>query len=214
MSADSPSVDRTRDDLAFMRAVVADRDPLPALYGAHLVAIGACFGPAELVAWVAYSGLAGVSEAWAGRASLSAAIIYVPLLAAILARGFRVGAYGGVSQRAVWLIWAGVGAMTLALAVGFIGASARDDLDGEQVMIMWLPALLALYGGAWTLKALLRRAPWHGIVAAGCYVASIACAWTATPSRPASQHLLAGLALLAFFAAPGLAIMLAARRRA
>jgi hypothetical protein len=196
-----------------MRGLAADRDPLPALYGAHLFAIGICFAPALFVSAAAYAGLADVPRSWAEWTSLPASIVYAPMLIYILIRGSRAGAYGGPSQRAVWFVWAAVGFMTLTLTAGFLGASTRLG-SGAQIMTVWLPTLLALYGGAWTMKAFIRRAPWHALVAAGCFVTSIACAWLANPGNPAIQFLLAGWALLAFFAAPGLVVMLAARRRA
>jgi hypothetical protein len=212
-TADGTNIDTARNDLAFMRALAADRDPLPTLYGAHLFAIGVCFAPALFVTAAAYAGVGGVPAAWAQWTSLPASIVYTPLLIYILIRGSRSGGGGGPSQRAVWYVWSAVAAMTLALTIGFIGAGARLG-SGAQVMVMWLPALLALYGGAWTMKAFVRGAPWHGLVAAGCLLTSIVCAWTANPANPATQFMIAGWALLAFFAAPGLAIMLAARRRA
>lgn len=208
------ALDAARDDLAFMRALAADRDPLPALYGAHLFAIGACFGPALVLSWAAYAGVAGVSPAWGQLSPLPAAILYIPALIVILARNnrrIRREGRGGPSQRAVWSIWAAVTATIFTLLAGFIAAGARDDLDAAQVMTMWLPAIAALYGGAWVMKAFLRGAPWCALVGVGCFAVSIACAWTANTPTP---FLLLGLGLVAFMALPGLAIMLAARRRA
>lgn len=199
-----PEVQSVRADLAFLRALAEDKDPLAALYGWHLLAIGVFFGPAVLFTWAGVAGLIDVPVAWTNWVWLPPSILYLPVLGWLIWRGSRAPG-GGPTQRGVWFAWAAVGMMTIAILIGLIGASVRVD---PLFMVAWPPIALALYGGVWTLTGFMRGAKWHGAVALGCYLFSIAAAWSAT--TPA-QWLFLGLGLLLFLGGPGIAIILKAR---
>jgi hypothetical protein len=200
----TPDVQSARADLAFMRSLAEDKDPLSATYGWHLFTLGVCFGPMVLFTWAALAGVIDVPESWANWSWAPATVIYTPILLWLLIRGNR-GRKPGPTQRAVWYTWAGVGQMTLAIVLGLIIASGRL---GPTAMLLWPQVALALYGGSWTLTSLLRGARWHGLLALGCYVASVVAAYYAgTPT----QWLVLGLGILVFLGGPGVAIILKAR---
>lgn len=202
-----PDMQAARADLAFLRALAEDKDPLAALYGWHLIAIGLFFGPVVLFTWAGVAGLIDVPDAWTNWSWVPASVVYLPMLGWLLWRGAQ-GPKGGPTQRAVWYAWAAVGMMTAAILIGLVGASAQVN---PVLMVVWPSIALALYGGVWTLTAFVRGVKWHGLVALGCYLFSIASAWSAT--TPAQWFFL-GLGLLLFLAGPGVAIVLKARATA
>lgn len=199
-----PEVQSLRADLAFLRSLAEDKDPLSALYGWHLLALGVLFGPAVLFTWAGVAGLIDAPTAWTNWAWAPAAALYLPILGWLLWRGSRAPR-GGPTQTAVWFAWAAVGMMTMVILVGLVGASIRVH---PGLMVIWPAIPMALYGGVWTLTGFVRRARWHGPVALGCYLFSIAAAWSAT--TPA-QWLFLGLGILLFLGGPGVAIVLKAR---
>ena len=186
-----------RNDLAFMKSVIEDRGPLPWFFGAHLFAVGTIFG---------LNLLAGAVVVWPSAiwSWLPATLVYVPVWFLINARS-DYGAMGP-SARVFGAVWMAVFLMTLTIVASLIVADIETRVT---YALIWPSIACALYGGAWTVGALIRRRGWMALVALGCFATAIACA--AFVGRP-QMLLVLGVALLAVFAAPGLVLMRLARR--
>jgi len=186
------AAETARSDLAFMKAVVEDRGPLPWFFGAHLFAVGLIFGTNLLVG----ANVAWPSSLWSW---LPATLLYVPVWFVINAKSdYRVM---GPSARVFSAVWMAVFLMTLSIVASLITAQVRT---GVIYGLIWPSIACSLYGGAWMVGALIRRRAWMGLVALGCLAAAIACAATAGEPR---MLLVLGAGLLALFAVPGLVLI-------
>ncbi len=189
-----------RSDLAFMKELAEDRGPLPSLLGSHLIAVGAPFGLNVVYAWAGLRGFVPWPEdpllMWSW---LPATLVYLPVLAVILIRSHKMPL--GPAGRAFSAAWTGVGVMTWVIIALLAIATPRV---GPSVWGVWPALAVTLYGGAWTVIALVRRRYWGLLVAAGCFATALACA--ALIGSP--EHWLAmGLGLLLCLAVPGALMM-------
>jgi len=202
------AVRAARDDLAFLKAVTEDRGPLPAVLGAHLVAVGAAFAPDLVLVWAIMGGRA---EWWPARLQWATWLPGVALwLPAYLYLQFRSRGQGGFgpSARVFAAAWGAMGLMTAATIALFLAAEAAT---GEAFYRLW-PALgFVLWGGAWSVVAIIRRRLWLGLIALASFAIGVGSALIlGTPE--VWLVMAAGLALV--FALPGLVILRLAPREA
>src|SRR5688572_9230037 len=101
-----------RDDLAFLRAVVDDRGPLPALLGWHLLLVGLAFGPNLALVWAIFEGRAPWPEQLMSLTWAPGVIVWLPAYL-WLQRGGGRGAFGP-SAKVFGAAWAAMGLMTVA----------------------------------------------------------------------------------------------------
>jgi hypothetical protein len=192
-----------REDLAFMRGLAEDRDPLPWVFGAHLLAPGLLFAPCAFLAWAGLSGFVTVSGFWMQWAWVPAMAVYVPTwfwlsrAGPVIHRGPRKLAFGAA--------WAAMGLMTVSALICLPIASGRLNMP---LMLFWPSIALTLYGGAWTVLAVAHQRAFYWLIALGAYASAIACAFLINGP---GQWLMLGLGILACIAAPGLAIIVRAR---
>lgn len=192
-----------REDLAFMRALVEDRGPLPRPIGEHFLMVGLLYGANVLYAWAGKSGFAP----WpAGDSALlgwaPAAVLHIPyaLWFTRRTRGFR----GGPTLAVFGVAWIATVLMTAAIVASIYVAGARTGVDYVPI---WPAIAVALYGGSWTVAAVARRSFSYFAVAVGCFATAVLCAaLIGTPD----VFLALGLGVLFFIGGPGLAIMLRA----
>lgn len=188
----SDAAQSARRDLAFMKAVIEDRGPLPWFFGAHLFAVGLIFGANLLVG----ANVTWPSSVWSW---LPATALYAPVWLVINAKSdYRAM---GPSARVFGAAWMSMFLMTLTIVVSLITAQVGT---GVTYGLIWPSIACALYGGAWMVGALIRRRLWMGLVAVGCFATAVACATFA--GRPVMLSIL-GAGLLAFFMVPGLALI-------
>jgi hypothetical protein len=200
MAAANADTNKTAsEDLAFMRALAEDGDPLPPRFGAQLFATGLIWGPVPLFVWAVLSGLIHAPSSWIWQAWIPAVIIQAPI-SFLLQRNVPPIAMGP-SRRTFAGAWSAVGIMSATILVALLVASARS---GFPLMYAWPPVAFALYGGAWAMMAFVRGDAWCGWLAIACLATAIVCAWFTT--RP-EEWLVLGLGLWAWIAAPGFAIM-------
>jgi hypothetical protein len=197
------SVRSAREDLAFLKAVVEDRGPLPSVFGAHLLAIGLSYGANLLYIWAARAGYAPWPEAWMNWAWVPGTIPYLPVVLLLVIRGRRQVL--GPTARVFGAAWIAMAAMTVSIVLVMMTASTRT---GRQFHDVWPPIAFALYGGSWTVVGLIRRTLPDLVIAVGCFAtAVVAAAFIGGPQ----VWLALGVGLLLFLAAPGAIIMRQAR---
>ena len=193
-----------REDLAFMKAVVEDKGPLPILIGAHMLAVGAPYGLNFILIWAIYAGLAPwwpqdlLWGTW-----IPGTLVYAPasIFLSLRGRGFTAGP----TARLFVAAWSAVGLIIVPTLAVMILAQMQT---GVAYVRIWPPLSFVLWGGAWASLGIVRRKPWHAVVALGSIATALASA--ALVESPASWLVMA-VGMLLFVAAPGAAIMLRAR---
>lgn len=202
------AVQTARRDLAFLKAVTEDRGPLPANFGAHLLAAGLVFGADSVLTWAIRTDRVSWPPELGDFSWLLAWIVYAPIMAILIFMGARQPA-PGPSGYVVYGAFGVVGAMSAA-TIAVIQIAARQTGDAD-VKALWLPLLFVIYGGAWSIIALVRRHAWLALVALGSFLtAAAAAALINTPEI----RLVAAAGILLFLALPGAVIVRLAHRAA
>lgn len=200
----SEAIHALRSDLAFLKAVAEDRGPVPAVLGWHLIAVGGVFGIAFIHIWAVYAGLLPWPKQWEHLLALPGTLAYLPVNAWISFQGR--GRPLGPSARVFGAAWAAMAIMNIAAVAVIILAGSKA---GEPFYLIWPALALVLYGGAWIMIAMIRRKMWNLLIALGCFVCALLCALLV---RQTVQWLLMAGVFFALIGAPGVAIVLAARR--
>lgn len=198
-------IDEAREDLAFMRALVNDQDPLPATFGGHLLAPGLLYGLGTLPVWGILTGYLDLDRAWLHWIWLPPSLLYLPILIWLIRRG-RSDTWGP-SRRLFIAIWSAVGTMGGVTLACLVLATFKI---GGYFMLLWPPLALLLWGGGWLAISKVRRQPLYGWLAAGCFATAALAAWLI---RAPEQWLVMSLAMLLCIAGPGFFIMLLSRNR-
>jgi hypothetical protein len=196
-----------QSDLAFMRAVAEDRGPLPPLFGAHLFAVGLIFGLNVIYVWAGLSGFLPLPDEWMVWSWAPGAAVWTPVYIWLMLRTPRnVDQLAGPAARAFAAVWAGV---LLATAVIVAVVSIGSAKTGEPFYLVWPAIALALYGAAWAVIGIVRKAWWMLAGAAGSFASAVACALLIDQK----EHWLAmGIGLLFFMAVPGWIVMTSKRQ--
>lgn len=194
-----------RDDIAFMKSLAEAGRDRPMAGGSILLMCGLVFGAASLAVWYlsAVQGLGG----WMYLAVWGSATVAFAILLPWLIR--RLPKTAGAYQTASGVAWSAVG-----LSIFFIWASLMVisvKLEIPDLMVVFPSILMALYGGAWWVGAVLLRQRWLHAVAFGSFAMAVVNGWYA--DGPA-MWLIYGVSLLALLAAPGWVLMRQARRTA
>lgn len=191
-----------RDDLAFMKAMAADRDPLPWGFGAQLLAPGLLYAPCPLLVWSNLAGITHLPESWLPWLWVPAMALHLPICF-WLAR--KSPSAVGPNKRLFGMAWMTMGAMTFVALCGLGLAQAQY---GAPFLLAWPVIAFTLYGGTWMVIGAAHARVWHRLVAAGCFASALLCA---TQVGSPTQWLMLGLGVLLWIAAPGLIIMTQAR---
>lgn len=205
MSADAHS---PHDDLAFLRAVVEAGEDGQGLFGRIYFIAGLIYGGQMLAhagqwfGWLGGTGLAGLLIGFGPTA------VFLAVLTWIL-RGHPAAA-PTAAARAMAAVFSAIALSNLVL-VGIIGAVAWRQ-HSFTTWLIYPCTVFVLQAAGWLTSAMLRRRPWHGLVAAGWFAAGLAMAWSV--ASLGLYILFAGLGFLACMAAPGWVMMRLSRRGA
>jgi len=202
------NVDDARDDLAFIKALVAPEDHWQAQFGKIYAAAGACYtvqmlGHAgQLAGLVTDQGLVAQAIGWGPT------VVFLALLIWIIRRGGPQR--GGVTSRAVGSVFAAVGLANLALCASIGSVALR--LHSQTIWLIYPCVVMVLQGLAWMAAFMLRRRPWLGLVALGWFAVGVAMALLIDnmPGFVAA----AGAGIVCFMLLPGLYLMRQAGRSA
>lgn len=188
-----------RDDLAYLRALAAEGRSAPLVGGHILITAGVVFGLASLVHWAVAADVLQLPS-WAYLATwVAAGLIFAAALFGLKGRiRNKPGAQAAVNK-AVSAAWMGLGFACFALFVAFYAAAWRTG--SWQIMNLYAPVILSLYGAAWTVAAQMTGRKWIWIFAIGSFVAAVASAFLI--GDPA-QYLAYAASLFLLAAVPGL----------
>lgn len=193
------NVDKARDDLAFMRALVEPTDAWQKQFGETYFAAGLCYCVQMLLHGAQFAGLAPASGPVALAIGLGPTVVFLALLAWIIRRNRRSPG-GGATSRAVGSVFGAVGAANLALVLVIGSVAWRWHSAGTW--LIYPCVVMVLQGMAWLVAFMLRRRRWLALVAVGWFATGLAMA--AFIDNPAGFVASAGVGMFAFMLVPGL----------
>lgn len=163
--------DKARDDLAFLRALVAGpEDKWQQQFGKIYAAAGACYSvqmamhTGQFLGVMPGEGLAAQAIGW------GPSVVFLGLLAWIIRRGGAMPG-GGATSRAVGSVFGAVGLANLALCVSIGSVALR--LHSQTIWLIYPCVVMVLQGLAWMVAFMLRRKAWLGLIALGWFATGV-----------------------------------------
>jgi hypothetical protein len=203
------NVDTARDDLAFMRALVAPEDRWQRQFGKVYSAAGLCYCVQMLMHIGQFLGIAP-SQGWGAQAiGWGPTVVFGILLVWIIHRDGPQPS-GGATSRAVGAVFGAVGLANLALALCIGSVALR--LHSQTIWLLYPCVVMVLQGLAWLVAYMLRRRPWLAVVAAGWFAVGVAMALFI--DNMLGFVLSASVGMFCFMLLPGLHLMRQAGRSA
>jgi len=166
------NVDEARDDLAFIKALVAPEDRWQTQFGQIYFAAGVCYSVQMLGHIGQFLGVAPSDGPMAQVIGWGPTVVFLAVMIWIIRRG-KEQASGAVS-RAVGAVFAAVGLSNLALCLSIGSVALR--LHSQTIWLIYPCVVMVLQGLAWMVAYMLRRRPWLGVVAVGWFAVGIAMA--------------------------------------
>jgi hypothetical protein len=194
--------DDARDDLAFLRGLVAPGERDLRTFGEIYAAGGLCYGVQMLGHGAEILGLLPGQGPVALAIAFGPTVVFAGLLTWILSRPRARQATVGVN-RAVRLVFRAIGTAALALMV-VIGSAALRRHD-VTIWLIYPCVVMVLQGAAWLVAANLWRRTWMLVVALGWFAVGIG-AGLAVQAIPAFVAII-GAGLIGFMLVPGLIMM-------
>jgi hypothetical protein len=200
--------DSARDDLAFLRALVAPEDRWQEQFGKIYAAAGACYSVQMLLHIGQFLKLAPDQGLGAQAIGWGPTVVFLGILIWFIRRGG--GRPIGTTSRAVGSVFAAVGLTNLALALSIGSVALR--LHSQTIWLIYPCVVMVLQGLAWMVAFMLRRRPWLGVVAVGWFAVGVSMAIFIEnmPGFVAS----ATVGIVCFMLLPGLYLMRQAGREA
>lgn len=195
-----------RDDLAYMRSLVAVPSPMQATMGEVFAWAGFLYGGQCALHAMQVFGLAPSEGLPALAIGVGPTIIFCIVLGLIIWKDRKLPR-GGVAARALSAVFQGAGLANLVLAFVFAYGAQKFETPG-----LWLyqPIVVCMFQGvAWFVAWTIVRRPWLALVASGWFVMTVALGVVIGDIGAYLILLGAGLAL--FMGLPGLAIWRDAR---
>jgi hypothetical protein len=199
----------TRDDLAFMRALVAEGANDYSMFGQLYRLAGLVFGgqvvlqAGQIYGWFPAGGL------WSLGVGVAPTLLFLASLAVIVWRRRR-DKRPSPTGRAVNAAFGSIGMGNLALLAVFGVVAWREN--SIFPLLIFPCAVFVLQAAAWLFAWTIRRRAWLGLVAAGWCVAGISMA--ANIHSVPGYLFSAGLGLLLCMAIPGWTLVRSSRRAA
>jgi len=167
------NIDDARDDLAFIKALVAPEDRWQAQFGQIYFAAGVCYSVQMLLHIGQFVGAAPSEGLAAQVIGWGPTVVFVSLAIWLVRRGGRQ-ASSGVVSRAVGAVFAAVGLSNLALCLSIGSVALR--LQSQTIWLLYPCVVMVLQGLAWMVAFMLRRRAWLGVVATGWFAVGVAMA--------------------------------------
>ena len=202
------NVDDARDDLAFIRALVAPEDHWQQQFGKIYAAAGACYSVQMLLHIGQFLGVTPRYGLGAQAIGWGPSIVFVGLLTWIIRRDGPQR--GGATSRAVGAVFASVGFANLALCASIGSVALR--LHSQTIWLIYPCVVMVLQGLAWMVAFMMRRRAWLGVVAVGWFAVGVTMAIFV--DNLTGYVAAATVGIFCFMLAPGLYIMRQAARDA
>lgn len=157
--------DTAREDLAFLKAIVAERPVNLQLAGLLYGGAGAIYGLQTLLCALALSGYAILGDATYWISALTANVGYLTLVAVVELTNLNRNRAKGTAGRALTAAFAGVGIANGVTAIGF----GLANLNGftSDIWLLFPIIVCAFQGACWFIASFIIRRPWTWVVATG-----------------------------------------------
>lgn len=163
--------DTAREDLEFLKAIVAERPVNLRVAGLLYGSAGLIYGVQVLLCALALSGYALLGEATYGISALVANVGYLALVLVVELANRKRPRPTGAAGRALTAAFAGVGIANGVTALGF-GVANLMGMPSDIWMLF--PIIVCAFQGAcWFLASFVIRRFWTWIVSAGWYLTAV-----------------------------------------
>ncbi|THD82017.1 MAG: hypothetical protein E7812_04215 [Phenylobacterium sp.] len=196
------NTDTAREDLAFMRALVAHEDRWQQQFGKLYFAAGLCYSVQMLLHVGQFLGVTPNQGLGALAIGWGPTVVFLGILIWTLRRN-PAPPVGGATSRAVGSVFGAVGLSNLALALCIGSISLR--LHSVTIWLIYPCVVMVLQGLAWLVAYMLRRRLWLGAVAFGWFAVGVAMALFI--DNMVGFVLAAAVGIFCFMLLPGLYIM-------
>ena len=160
-----------KDDIAFMRALAQEGSSVPLLFGAVMVAAGLIFGAGAVGHWLLASDILRLSPWFFMVNWIGAGVVFFLVMTVLLRRASTRPGYSSGVNKATGAAWSGVG---FAIFASFLGLTAMGLTTGLwEVMAVFPVLILALYGAAWFVAAVLSNKGWIRLVSLGSFAGAV-----------------------------------------
>ncbi|HEX3366817.1 hypothetical protein [Phenylobacterium sp.] len=166
------NVDDARDDLAFIRALVAPEDHWQRQFGKLYAAAGACYSVQMLLHIGQFAGITPNDGLGAQLIGWGPSVVFLAILIWVIRRDGPQRS--GLTSRAVGAVFAAVGMTNLALCLTIGSVALR--LHSLTLWLIYPCVVMILQGLAWMVAFMLRRRGWLGLVAVGWFGVGVAMA--------------------------------------
>jgi hypothetical protein len=203
------NADEARDDLAFMRALVATTEDSQRTFGEIYLTAGVCYGGQMVMHGIQVLGLLPQAGIGALLIGVGPTAVFLALLIWILTQR-KVPQAPTAVNRAIGAVFGSVGLANLMMILIFGSISWR-----EHSTLIWLiyPCIvMILQGMAWLVAGSLRRKAWMGVVALGFFITGLGMSFAI--KNLDAYITITGLGMIAFMAAPGALMIRQSRRSA
>jgi hypothetical protein len=164
--------DSARDDLAFIKALIAPDDHWQQQFGKLYAAAGVCY-TVQLIGHIGQlMGLLPSYDLLAQTIGWGPSVVFLGLLIWIIRRDGPQR--GGATSRAVGAVFGAVGLTNLALCATLGSVALR--LHSQTIWLIYPCVVMILQGLAWLVAFMLRRRAWLGVVAVGWFCVGVAMA--------------------------------------
>ncbi|MBS0361338.1 MAG: hypothetical protein JSR98_08150 [Proteobacteria bacterium] len=200
MTTKSPG-DSARDDLAFIRSLVAPDDSWQQAFGKIYFLAGLCYSvqillhAGQFLKIVGDQGLTALAIGW------GPSVVFVALLIWVIRRDGPRRVSG--PSKAVGTVFAAVGLTNLFLCVSLGSIALR--LHSQTIWLIYPVVVMILQGMAWLVAFMLRRKAWLGLVALGWFGVGVAMAIFI--DNLAGYTIAAGVGVFCFMTVPGFHLM-------
>ena len=193
-----------KDDIAYMRGLAEDGRKGPVLGASILFSCGLIYSVAAVASWLIHSGRITIDLPVVGAEWWAAAAIQIPTVIIMSKRlGGRRG-QSNASSKLFGIVWSAVGFTIFTLFVAIMLLAWRFD---QPMVWMAMPAaVVALYGGGWSMNAAIVRRPWMHAVAGVSYLAAALTAFMIELPNALGLLAYAGV-IFAIICVPGLILM-------
>jgi hypothetical protein len=202
------NVDDARDDLAFIRALVAPEDHWQRQFGKLYAAAGACYAIQMLLHIGQFLGITPSHGLGAQLIGWGPSAVFLAILIWVIRRDGPQR--GGTTSRAVGAVFAAVGLTNLALCLTIGSVALR--LHSLTLWLIYPCVVMILQGLAWMVAFMLRRRGWLGVVALGWFGVGVAMAIFI--DNMVGYVAAATVGVICFMLIPGLYLMRQASRNA
>lgn len=195
------NIDNARDDLAFIKGLIAPEDQWQRQFGEIYAAAGACYSVqmlahiGQLLELLPNDGLAAQVIGWGPT------VVFVGLLIWLVRRAG--GQRAGMTSRAVGAAFAAIGLANIALCLSIGSVALR--LHSQTIWLIYPCVVMVLQGAAWMVAFMLRRRLWLGVVAAGWFAVGVTMA--VFIDNMAAFTAAAAVGVVGFMLIPGLYLM-------